>query len=284
MNLRTEGDEPEKKDPPDAEGDDMPETEGEEPSTACSACSMANEPNAKFCDQCGASMAAVVASASEDEEGPPSSKPAPRPGASARSAKTPMSLAALAGLRPGASTPAIITALAPLRAVFDHASKITGMAKGGEIIGGLTALAEDAKRGVQAGKDLRAAKQKADHSERWQLARKLTAAMVPGYERGKVFVDDVDDKTGKKTTALAPHIAEMKLDTFRGLVTTLTADRKAQPRDPFQPSMKGAQDASRGAGHDPSASSTQLAAKTNLDPAAMATAESFLNNILKGAQ
>lgn len=282
MGIRAEGDEPEKKAPPGGDDDGEQEAEGEEPSTACSSCKMANEPNAKFCDQCGASMAAVVASEDGEEDGPPSSKPSPKPGATARAPRTPVTLASLAGLRPGASTPAIISALAPRVAVFDHAAKLAGTSNPMQVIGSLSALAEDAKRGVEAENNLRIEQKKAAKAERWQLCKQLTSAMVPGYERGRVFLDLVDDN-GKKSTALAPQFGEMKLDTLRGLVKTLTADRAA-PRDPWQPNIGNAKAASQGAGRDPSSVTDQLAAQTGLDPKAMQAAEDFINSSTRGVQ
>ena len=225
--------------------DGPPEDAGAEPSGKCSSCGCANEMNAKFCDQCGASMAAAPlaeepppSSEEPGDEPPPSSKPPPPHSASSPPMAPGASFAEILGLPADASVPAQKAAAIELRQVRDHAAKLTGQKSASAIIGGLTAIAADAA----ASGRLRAERDElARHRakvERWDLAKRLAALGVAGHDRGAIFIDAVNpdgsrklDAAGKPIMKLTPMYAEMKLGTLRGLVEG--HEKNAPRRDPF---------------------------------------------------
>ncbi len=221
-----------------AGGDDAPPSApapaGVEPSTACSGCNAANEANAKFCDQCGASMAAKPVAG--DDAPPPSSKPLPAPGAATRMAPA-ASLADVLGLPEGASLPAQKAAALDLRMVFDFAAKATGQRTAEAIIGGLKAISKDASDTGRMRAERNAIKAKQDTADRLDLCKRLVACGAE--QRGRVFVDVVNDK-GERTEAptLAPQFAEMRLPTLRGLVEN--HEKNAAPRSPYEPDRSAA--------------------------------------------
>lgn len=259
MSALVAGDEdPEKKDAPPAkdgaDGDDKPE--GDEPSSACQACKMAQEPNAKFCDQCGSSMAAEPT----DDDAPESSK---RPGALAPKAATPpaamspaASLASILGAT-GESPLALKTAAIQLRQIADTAVGVTGQSNPPAVVGALLAMPSRLARASQIESDRkveqtakiksdREAKAKADKSERWALAKRGIASGAPEMTRGKVFKDKVSEDGKREAIGLQPMFAEMHLDTFRAHVEGLEAG--APKRNPFEPSRSAAEQVSRDAG------------------------------------
>ena len=226
-----------------AGGDDAPPSdpipEGNEPSTACAGCNAANEPNAKFCDQCGGSMAAKPV-AEHDDEAPPSSKPLPAPGAARMTPAA--SLADVLGLPSGASLPAQKAAAMDLRQVFDHAAKLTGQRGAAAIVGGLTAIATDAAATGRMRAERNTLRGEREAADRLDLCKRLVAC--GGEQRGRVYLDNVSD-AGERTGApsLAPQFAEMRIATLRGLVEG--HEKNAAPRNPFEPDRAKAQEAAR---------------------------------------
>jgi ClpP class serine protease len=260
MKLRSEGPskgKPEGDEPDGDENDSKPV--GVVP-TECRACGLNNESDAKFCKACGTSMAVQPGADEEEEEEeeeeddtadvPPDSEPAPAPpGKKAppppppKAAQPPpperaaraSSLAGLAGLREGASTPAIKSALIPVVGLAEFAMRLTETRSPAEARGALTALVEDAAAAGKLRTELRDSKRAANARERMDLLRKLSAAALPGYTRGELFVDDVNETSGKRTMRAAPQYAEMKLGTLRGLVESKLKNAGPAKRSPFEP-------------------------------------------------
>lgn len=263
MSLVAGDEDPEKKDPPteEAEGGDDAEPEGEEPSTACAKCSCANEPNAKFCDQCGSSMAAEP---SDDAE-PESSK---RPGAMAPAAVSPpaamsasASLASILGST-SENPLALKTAAIQLRQIADTARGVTGQVIPDRVVGSLLSMPSrlDAAAQVLADRKVetetrakaeKEAKIKADKAERLALCKRGIATGAPEMARGKVYRDVIGADNKRTGVALAPQFAEMRLGTLRGLVEGLEAS--APKRNPFEPDKARSEAAAReaGAGNSP---------------------------------
>ncbi len=235
----------EKDDDKDARLEDEPDkeptedaAEGSEPTGECSACGSANEENAKFCDQCGASMAARA----EGEDGPPSSKPM---GAKAPAVKRMNAEASVAGIL-GASSdsiPAIKSAAIEKRYVFDTAAAVFGSADPGEIVGQMLTVNERLAAGAKASAEMAKTKITSEKSERWQLAKRLNALNVEGRPRSSIFKDKVNEATGERTAiGLREEYATMDLAVMRGVVTGLERGRaKAKVRNPFQPDEKAAE-------------------------------------------
>ncbi len=242
--LKAGDEDPEKKDAvaaeepdddkePKAEGDE-PEPEGEEPSSACASCNSANEPNAKFCDQCGGSMAAK---ADDSDEPPPSSKREPgaaKPGAVAapKAMSAHASLASILGAT-SESIPAIKTAAIRMRQVFDTVVGVTGQATSDRAIGALLSYPSRLATAAQVVADRKVEQAKAAKSERWTLCMRGIKSGAPEMARGKVVKDKVGEDGKREAVGLQPQFAEMKLGTLRGLVEGLEAS--ATKRNPFEP-------------------------------------------------
>lgn len=237
---------------PDAEGDDTPEDAGLEPTGVCASCGMGNDDNAKFCNQCGASMAAQPLDA-EDDDAPPSSK---KPGATAPVAAKRVSsdgtIAAILGAS-GESLPALKTRAIDLRQVIDTAAGVFGTTIPGEIVGALLGIPEQLAAGKTAIAEQAKSKVAAEKTERWELAKRLNALGLAGRSRSSIFTDTVDEDTGKRlSVGLRPEYARMDLNVFRGLVVGLERTHKtAARRDPFVPSRENAEAASLA--HNPKA-------------------------------
>ncbi|MEK9647433.1 MAG: hypothetical protein VW547_17990, partial [Alphaproteobacteria bacterium] len=240
-----------------ARAEDGPPIEdaGAEPSGKCASCGCANEQNAKFCDQCGVSMAALPVAEEPppsskipgDDEVPPSSKPLPPHSAASKATSAGTSFAEILGLPADASIPAQKAAALELRQIRDHAAQLTSQRSAAGIIGGLTAIASDAAASgrLRAERD-ELAKHRAK-AERWALAKRLAALGVAGHDRGAIFIDAVNADGSRKLDAeqkpimrLAPMYAEMRLDTLRGLVEG--HEKNAPRRDPFVPDENTARD------------------------------------------
>lgn len=260
MDTESKAEEPEK-DPtgePDGSDDDKTEPEGEEPSSACKGCNSANESNAKFCDQCGSSMAAEPSD--DAEPAPESSK---RPGAMAPAAVSPpaamspaASLASILGA--SADSPlALKTAAIQLRQIADTARGVTGQVTPDRVVGSLLSMPSrlDAAAQVVADRKVeiaaklkadKAAKTKVDSAERLALCKRGIATGAPDMARGKVYRDTVG-ADGKRTgVTLSPVFAEMQLGTLRGLVEGL--ESSAPKRNPFEPDKTAAEAAALAAG------------------------------------
>ncbi len=226
--------------------------EGMQPSTACASCGMENQETAKFCAQCGVSMAALPLP-DDEEEGPASSEDpaALAVRAAAVTIETPKALppeSSLASIL-GASSDsplAIKTAAIKMRHTLDRfkatAAGVTGKASTDEQIGQLLAMPARLAKGEQAVKDQRAALAKAEHTERLDLCRRGVATGAAEMTAGKVYLPQANE-AGKRTgTTLAPVFAEMRIGTLRGMVEGLEAN--ATPRNPFVENKAAAKDAS----------------------------------------
>lgn len=262
MELRRGAVRAEDDDRPGAEDDEAPpskpagEKPGREIPTACAKCNVENDPDAKFCKGCGASMATMPEDGAEDEAPPSSAKPgASLPARIAPSA----SFAEIFGLDDGASLPAQKSAAIDLRQLRDFASRITGETSPDKIIGGLSALADDAAAAPRLRRERDRIRSEQARAKRWELARRLVALDVPGRSRGEVYTDAVRpdgsrvlDAAGKPLLRLAPEYAEMSLGTFEALVAR--HERSAPRRSPFEPDRERARHASHVVQHgDPAA-------------------------------
>lgn len=264
---------------PPGDGDEAPAQEGKEPSSACASCASANEPNAKFCDQCGASMAARAV---DDEEEPvPESKPMP-PGGKAAVARMPAArpnatLAALAGLQDGASMPAIMSALARRNVAMSALATATGTTDPAAMVGGLEALVTDARAAGELRAERDTLRRRANAEERMSLLGKLQSAGV--HARGELFVDVVENGkiTGRKPAPLwsaGPN--GRTLDNLRNYVALKLANAGPSahtPRSPFEPDPKLMPDM---AGADINESDRRLANGLGRDPAALAKSRNAL--------
>lgn len=265
MDTDSKAEEPEKKDPTgEPDGSDDAKPEGEEPSSACAACNSANEPNAKFCDQCGASMAAKPDDGDgDDDDAPASSK---RPGAMAPKAATPpaamsssASLASILGAT-GESPLALKTAAIQLRQIADTARGVTGQIVPAAVVGALLSMPTrlDAAAQVVADRKVekaerakadKAAKAKADNAERLALCKRGIATGAPEMTRGKVYRDIVGEDNKRTGVTLAPMFAQMNIDTLRAHVEGL--ESSAPKRNPFEPDKAASEAASKDAQGSP---------------------------------
>lgn len=280
--MRAEGDEPEKDD-----GEEDAKGPGAEPTPDCKSCGMNNSANAKFCAQCGESMAAKPMAS--DEEEPPPSKPAPpvaKPGAAASTAtfappamSTDATLASILGAT-GESPLALKAAAIGLRRVRDTAAGVTGKSRPGEIVGGLLALPEQLEDGKRARSDLAKQTRDAERKERWSLAHRLNALNLAGRSRSTIFEDKVDDSGKRVAVALMPEYVKMDVDVFRGLVASLEKNAPARKATPFEPNRVTAEAASLAASGDPKAlasgepNDAQIEAAMSLAPVKQLAAQS----------
>lgn len=232
--ARTEEDPP--ADDPEADG-------GMKPSPDCANCGMRNKDTAKFCDQCGESMAAKGAVEDPPADTPadaPGKPPAPKPPTpDSHSASHSASIATMLGLPANASAPAVRTALVPYLSLATRAMKLTDTRSPAKAMGALQSLADDAGETGDLRTRLAAAEKREAWDKRMVLCRKLAAADLPGYPRGDILVDKVA-QDGTRTVQPAKVYAEMNLDTLDGLVTGKLASRApgapdAPRRNPFQP-------------------------------------------------
>lgn len=250
---RAEGDPPAEPALPAAgEGEETPPPSSK-PLPKCE-CGASYGPAAKFCAECGNKLSAE---SDEEEEEPSPDAPAAPPEPAAHVALPPRkpadaSFAGILGLPESASLPAQRTAAIDMRQVFDHAAALTGQRSAAGILGGLTALADDASASGRLRAERDELRARGEREERHRLAHRLVALGVAGHERGKVFLDSVDesgarvlDRAGNPVQKLAPVYAEMKLATMRGLVEGY--ERNAPKRDPFEPAADLAAKASPGA-------------------------------------
>ena len=241
MGIRTEEEEKdararsedEDKGPPSSQPEGAPSSrKGAEPGreipTKCGApgCGVENDPDAKFCKGCGASMATGEPE-KEAEAPPPSSKPMP-PGSSSRALGS-SSFAEILGLPASASVPAQKARALEWRSVIAKVSTMTGRTDPDEQIGALTAIAKDAAKAPRYRRERDDALAKLEGDERLSLAKRLVEA---GEPRGRVFVDVIKD--GKRAgIKLTPVYAEMRLGTLRGEVEA--RETQKEPRNPFEP-------------------------------------------------
>lgn len=215
----------------------------------CGTCKAANEDDAKYCDECGSPFPGKAEEDDDDDDDddeddddpPPSSKKGAHPPPPERAAHA-RGLADLAGLPESSSIPAIKAALIPHVGLSEYVMKLTETRSPTEARGALMALVEDAAQAGKLRTELRAEKRRRAHRERMDLANRLSAAQIPGYQTGDLFIDTVDEQSGKRTRVLAKQYAEMKLGTFKGLVESKLKNAPATRRDPFQPDEERARE------------------------------------------
>ena len=248
--------------PPGARAEDEKkeeEQQGSEPSGKCGHCGMQNEDDAKFCDQCGKSMAAQKM----EDEPPPSSRATPsseRKSAAAppppeRMAMAPRKLSPTASLASilgaTADTPtAIKTAAIGLRHVLDTAAGITGKSDAAGIVDELLAVPHMLAKGDAARAALRKQTAAAEAQEHRRLCLRYVE-LNPGM-RSKVLADldgdgkpYMDDK-GNRRPRVRSDYAKMSTGTLATIVRDLEKDAPP-PRAPWEPDARRAEDAAGGA-------------------------------------
>ncbi len=250
------GDEdPKKKDAPPAkdgdakDADPKPTEEGEQPSSVCKSCNMQQRPEAKFCDQCNASMAAEPTDDAPDSDRKPgAAAPVTPPAAMSATA----SLASILGAT-GETPLALKTAAIQLRQIADTARGVTGQIVPAAIVGSLLSMPSrlDAAAQVIADrkteqaakvKSDKAAKAKADNTERLALCKRGIATGAPEMSRGRVYTDKVNAAGVREGVVLTAMFAEMNLDTLRAHVEGL--ESSAPKPNPFEPDREAAKAAS----------------------------------------
>ena len=200
---------------------------------------------------------------------PPPKKTQPPP------EKQDRSVAALFGLRAGASAPAVKAAALPYVSLARAAMALTGARTIREAEGALRALADDAADAVRLRSEVRTVKAREARRERVALLRKLASANLPGYTRGDLFVDL--ERDGKLVSAPAPAFAEMKLGTLRGLVAAKLANAPARTSSPWEPSRDAASRASSQASIDIAAPTvSQFSGRTHASADKLAAAAAAL--------
>ena len=277
--------------------------EGTEPSPACAKCGSANEVNAKYCDQCGESMAAQPLASEEpappaeepeepesesaaeepaDPEKPSPPMPAkPKAAPPAMGPKASASIASLLGLHASASAPAIKSAILPLVALAQHAVKLTGVRDASEAVGALSALAADAAEVGTLRTKLATAQSAANARERLDLLKQLAASGA--HPRGELLEDVVegDRVVGVRPAKLwGPGPEGRTLANLRGYVRTKLASMTTTASDvaptaaakpsPYQP------DATRVSAVNVTDRDREIAQSGGYDPAAVAASRAAL--------
>jgi ClpP class serine protease len=261
VTAATRSEDPKKKDPetpPEetAEGEPGDPTPPASDKKECGSCGAANDDDAKYCDKCGEPMSGVGGGEERDEE--PDGEKDPKEaraedddeddddddddkGKSARRAEPPAtpahagSLAAIFGLRAGASHPAVKTAAIAYTALGRAVMSATGTKSPGEAQGALRSLVEDAAEAAELRAALSASKKREVRREKMDLLTKLAAKNIAGYPRGDLLVDR--EVNGALVTGPAKMYDEMPLSTLRGFVNgKLKGQSPAGPqRTPFDP-------------------------------------------------
>lgn len=240
------------KDPKDPGASD-PEKPPPSDKMECTKCGAANDDDAKYCDKCGEPVSgnaiegdppdgekkleeARAEGDDDDEDGNKGGRAEPPPEERrAAAANHAGSLAAIFGLREGASHPAIKSAAIAFVSLGKAVMSATGTKTPGEAQGALRSLTEDAAEAVELREGLRASKKRETRREKMDLLMKLAAKNLPGYPRGELLVDR--EIAGKLVTGPAPMYDEMPLATLRGFVNgKLKSQGTAGPeRTPFDP-------------------------------------------------
>jgi len=240
----------------------------------CTNCGAANDDDAKFCDKCGTSMddrlaqdddddddddddlddRAAAADDDDDDDLDDRARRAdadepdddrrnhPPPPTEDRRRSSKMSLNAILGLREGSSVVAQKSAALSLRTLANAVMKATNTRSPDRALGAFRALAEDAAEVAKLRADMKHLRSVQNRAERMDLLKKLSAANLPGYSRGELFVDK--EVNGKLVATPAPMFAEMKLATLRGLVSAkVKSGSPARRANPFQPNRVAAKTA-----------------------------------------
>lgn len=241
MGLRARGEDAPEKDKP-GEGraeDEKPEERTEEDKPSCKRCGEDSPEDARFCAKCGAKMADDDKPEGEDDEHdkpPPSSKkPEARASRVSQSVAASAGIAEIIGADPRASVPAQKAHALDVRAVLDKCAKMTGQRNPAAILGALDAVERDAANAPRYKRERDAERAKASASQRRDLAMRLIACNVQGWERGNVFAD----AKGEKFT---DRILDMKIDTLRGMVEGFEKTKSERgDSNPFEASREKAE-------------------------------------------
>jgi hypothetical protein len=224
---------------PEPDGDE-PKDEGEEPDGD-------EEPKDKktFCAFCGNKLEQddpekeAEGDEPDGDEDPKKEEASVSPAANARAASA---VASLFGLRADASVPAVKSAAMSFVALGAKVMKATNTKDPRTALGALQAIIDDAGALAKAQSELMSLRQTVNHSERLKLLNTLSAANLPGYARGDLFVDK--EVNGQLVSEPAPMYAEMKLATLRGLVSGKTQSAARSPSaNPFEPNKTAAETA-----------------------------------------
>jgi ClpP class serine protease len=238
------GEEPEKDKPEENRGEDdkKPEERAGDDPMKCGRCGEESPEDARFCAKCGMKMADDDKPEGDDDEHdkpPPSSKkPEAIRSVASRVAPTVAASAGLAeiiGADPRSSLPAQKAHALDVRAVLDKCARMTGQSSPAAILGALDAVERDASNAPRYKRERDAERAKATTTQRRDLAMRLIACNVEGWERGNVFAD----VKGEKFT---DRINDMKVETLRGMVEGFEKAKATRTdRDPFQPARDKAE-------------------------------------------
>jgi hypothetical protein len=158
-----------------------------------------------------------------------------------RMTKTKMSsLAEIVGLRSDASVPAIKAAALAYVSLGKAVMAATDTRNPSAALGALQALVDEAVEVGALRAELKQRKIKAVAAEKMDLLRKLSAANLPGYPRGELFVDR--EVNGQLIAGPAPMYAEMKLATLRGFVDAKLSGKAPSSKSPFDPNRAAAEE------------------------------------------
>lgn len=255
VSVRAE-DDPDKK--PEESGEQ--ERTGLEPDGVCKTCGHQNENDSKYCDQCGETMEAKPLESEDDEpdqesatESPDedaSSEPAkpgerrsaqPAPEKDERAAQT---MNQILGLRPNASALAQKTAVLRMRDVMAQCMTATRTKTMDAMLGAVIAHASDATRVAKLEEQTRAFAKRDAHQKRMALLNKLAAGKLPGYSRGELFVDLVNEDGSRRGVRPVKMYAEMRLATLEEFVASkLKGAAKTARTTPFEASRAEAEHA-----------------------------------------
>lgn len=160
------------------------------------------------------------------------------------------SLAEVVGVPKGSSDLAVKTAALRMRATLDACMRETGTKGLDALVGAVKAVTADSRRVSEVEERNAKMLRRSRFERRMVLARKLVAANLPGCTRGELFIDAVDEKSGKRRTKLAPEYQQMRLETFEAFVERKLKNAgptRARTQTPFEPNAKQAQQGPRAA-------------------------------------
>ena len=198
---------------------------GLEPDGKCGACGMQNEDDAKFCDQCGKSMAA---------------RPSPREPGKEASAQPPKRVAAigpdaayaeLAGVPSGSSVPVIKGAMAGLTHLSRHVLAAFDLSDPERALAAFDDCFQLAARVPQMEAKLKEQEERA----KLELGRKIVALKIDGYPRGDVLQDIVNDDGKRVGVRLAREYRDMSLARMDEKYRRLAARNPQRKATPFEP-------------------------------------------------
>jgi hypothetical protein len=214
--------------------------------SACAACKVQNEDDAKFCKGCGASMATRAEDDDKDgDDDPPSSKDpdSDRDGA----AQPPPKLAAkhgpdaayaeLAGVSASASIPAIKAALARKTNALNHIMTALDLTDEDRAVSAFDVIIKENAEIPGLKKQLR----QHDRRAKLELGKKIVALGIEGYPRSDVLEDVLVD--GKRVVQLTREYREMSLAALDEKHKRLDARAPARRTTPFEPDAARAKEA-----------------------------------------